>query len=213
MSAGLFFACEQQHVAIVGARQVPEEIAQSIPTQQRPTVTVTEGTPALKVGRSVKLKVTFSNITEVALTQLLFAAKGVYGNWVLDLTPAELAAGEALVEVHALDAEPSQSWCQRDGRGSGACSQLADDGMSLLLAYAGNEQSLSVPGDTTVTFPPLSGGGGGTTDTCATFTAAKCCAGGPGISVVACYVSPPCKCPDGTKKGPVQKDGTTMCSC
>ena len=45
------------------------------------------------------------------------------------------------------------------------------------------------------------------------FTAADCCAGSAGISAVACYVSPPCGCPEGTTSGGVQGNGTTMCNC
>jgi hypothetical protein len=50
-------------------------------------------------------------------------------------------------------------------------------------------------------------------DACASFTVEDCCTGGDGISVVACYVSPPCGCPSGTSDGGTQGDGTTMCYC
>ena len=206
----LLAACDHQYLAIPGARQVAEDVPQHFVSTQQPTVTVVNGSPALVVGTSVRLKVDFSPVTDLPVTQILFMAKGTYGNWALELTPEEVAAGSVEVEVHALSEEPDDEWCRRNQRGSGGCSQLADEGVTFFGISPANATSMSI-GSAPLTLPPLQTG---SSDSCASFTAQDCCAGSPGISAVACYVSTPCGCPLGTtESGGVRADGTTMCMC
>jgi len=207
----LLSACDHQYIAIPGARAIDEGTSKPAATTQRPTVTITEGTPSLTLGGHVRMRVDFSAMTEMKVSELIFMAKGPYGDWVLDLTEAEMAAGYAEVEVHALKDSPDSKWCQPDERGNGSCSQQADDGVSFFGLGTRNASSSGGGAEVPIRLAALASG---QDDTCAGFTAKECCTGSTGISVVACYVAEVCGCPSPTtKSGGVRADGTVMCMC
>ena len=89
------------------------------------------GALGLAVGKSVTVHVNFGKLTDLELKQLML----IFWNpghmcryWKLDLTPEEVAAGAADVDVFALKEPFEKAWCQKGGRGMGSCSQEADNG-------------------------------------------------------------------------------------
>jgi hypothetical protein len=211
-------ACEHQYLVIPAAEVVPGTIQYSYEGYfeggAAPTWTVVEGSPTLAPGDRAVVRVDFSAVIEVDVTEIVFLGLDTgdteFGShWRMDLTDEELAQGWADVELAAVAGGPPREWCQRDYRGIGTCYQEADQGVTGLGVVAAAGDTTTQPGIIPLDLDPLRP----SDDACADFDLADCCGGGDGYSVVACYVVPPCGCPQGTTDYGTQGDGTTMCMC
>lgn len=180
-----------------------------------PMVTVTEGDGTLVPGEHLTLRVDFSAIAELEVTELvvldLEGASLYHSHWRLDLTDEELAQGFAEVEVHALAEEPAMEWCARDYRGvPSTCYQRADEGETGVGLVAAGGDMTSAPVVVPITLAPLAGS---EPDACLGFTAADCCSGGGGVSVLQCSWPPECACPSGTGEAGFDGAGYRLCDC
>jgi hypothetical protein len=178
-------------------------------------VTVLDGALALKVGERARLRVDFGTGATFPVTQLwlwVMNPQGkIAGSLELPLTSEQVAAGSAELELRALDEAPGPEVCAPGSGAPGTCYAEVDDGIDSIFALPSSATAAGHPGtQLPVTLPPLTSG---SSSSCAGFTAAKCCAGQPGISAVACYVDKACGCPAGTDIGPEKADGTVTCFC
>jgi hypothetical protein len=213
----LLSACTHQYLAIPGAVLVdgsPNYTYADIyagPTE--PTWTLSAGSTALETGASATIRVDFSLVTEFAVTELAtldtVGATDFSQHWRFDLSEEERAAGVAELEIHALDARPDRDWCQRDGRGEGACFLQADLGVSTMGLMAAGGDTTTVPAWLPLSLDPLDEGAG----TCDAYDLEDCCGGAGGVEALQCAWDPSCPCPDGTEQIGTDADGYRICDC
>ena len=217
--SSLGVACEGEHQYLVvygaEAKDFIAGVDARTSSQLAPgSVSVLDGALALSTGKSVRVRVDFGTAATFPVSQLWLWVMNPRGKVAdtleLPITPQEAAAGSAEFVISAVDQRPGKDTCAPAAGSSGTCYTEVDDGVASVFAIPASPTAAGFPGTkVAATLSSASSGSGA----CAGFTAAKCCAGQPGISAVSCNVDRACGCPQGTTYAGEKADGTVTCMC